>query len=179
VRFPKFVFLVALVALMAGSCSSGDDTGAVDTGDSTDPDDTVLDDTVPDDTVPDDTVPDDTAPASGGDGVAYEVFSSDEGAGCGVYVSVPSDAVDGSTDTRAMLWAGVVDQDFTTCGFSDVVEAGLITVNGLDDYNQPDWSTVEEHAFFTVTGWDALVADCHTDVLSDECASALEASLSE
>ncbi|MEZ5245856.1 MAG: hypothetical protein R2707_12220 [Acidimicrobiales bacterium] len=174
-QFRKYVlFVVALLALTAGACSSGDDSGAPDA-----PDDTVADDTVADETAPDETAPDETAPASGGDGIAYEVFSSDEGAGCGVYVSVPSDAFDGSVDARAMLWAGVVDQDFTTCGFSDVVEAGLITVNGLDDYDQPDWSTVEEHAFFSVTGWDALVADCHTEVLTDECAAALEASLSE
>lgn len=165
-RFCNAVLLISLLA-MAGAACSGDDgasapeittTTATDTADTADTTDTA-------------------APPT--DGIAYEVFSSDEGAGCGVFVSVPADAVDDATDARAMLWAGVVAQDFTTCGFSDVVEAGLITVNGLDDYNQPDWSTVEEHAFFGVSGWDELVADCHEAVLTDECAAALEASLTE
>ena len=119
------------------------------------------------------------APDVGSAVTDYEVFSSDEGAGCGVYVSVPSDAVDAATDARAMIWAGLVSQDFTTCGFSDVVEVGLITVNGLDDYDQPDWSTVEEHAYFDVNGWETLVADCFDTAISDSCASALEESLTE
>lgn len=162
-RFRNAVLLIALLAVAGAACSGDDDASTPD----------VTTTTATDTTDPTDTA----APSS--DGIAYEVFSSDEGAGCGVFVSVPADAVDEATDARAMLWAGVVAQDFTTCGFSDVVEAGLITVNGLDDYNQPDWSTVQEHAFFGVSGWDELVADCHEAVLTDECAAALEASLTE
>ena len=77
--------------------------------------------------------------------MSFEVFSSDEGAGCSVYVSVPEDAVRDNTDVRSMIWSGVVDEGFTTCGFSDVVEAGLISVEALDQYGQPDWTTVTEH----------------------------------
>ena len=107
----------------------------------------------------------------------YEVFSSDEGAGCAVYVSVPEDAATG--DLRAVIWRGVVTQEFTDCGFSDVVEVGLLTVNELDEYNQPDFSQTIEHGYFAVTGWDAMVADCYETELGDDCAAALQASFTE
>jgi hypothetical protein len=165
VLYRRFTLLIAALALFAAAC--GDDGGqTIDSGDTT---------VAPDTTDSTDATDDATATVSG---VDYEIFSSDEGAGCGVFVSVPEDAVDG-VDARTLLWSGVVAQEFTTCGFSDVVEAGLITVNGLDEYNQPDWSNVVEHAYFGVAGWDDLVADCFDSAISSDCAAALEASLTE
>lgn len=111
--------------------------------------------------------------------VPFEVFSSDEGAGCAVYVGVPADAVDDSTDLRAMIWSGVIDQDFTTCGFSDVIEVGAITVDGLDSYDQPDWAKVTEHGFFAVEGWDTLLDECHSLPITPSCREMIDASFTE
>ena len=110
--------------------------------------------------------------------VAFEVFSSDEGAGCSVYVSVPESAVDGDTDVRSMIWDGVVDSGFTTCGFSDVVEAGLISVEALDQYGQPDWTTVTEHGFFAVDGWNELLDSCGAAPVPDTCSEQVTTALS-
>jgi len=109
--------------------------------------------------------------------IDFEVFSSDEGAGCAVYVSIPEADVSG--DLRVLAWEGIVSQNFTECGFSEVVEIGLLTVNALDSYNQPDFSQSIEHAYFAVEGWDALVADCFRFDLDDACASMLAEALSE
>jgi len=161
VRFPKSappVVLAVALALAAAACSSGDDAGA-------DSDDTTTT-AAAEPELPDADL-----------GVEAEIFSSDEGAGCVVYVSVPED--DASGDLRAVIWQGVVAQDFTDCGFSDVVEVGLITVNGLDSYNQPDFAQTVEHAYFAVDGWDALVSDCYSAELDDACRTLLQTSLTE
>ena len=110
--------------------------------------------------------------------MSFEVFSSDEGAGCSVYVSVPEDAVRDNTDVRSMIWSGVVDEGFTTCGFSDVVEAGLISVEALDQYGQPDWTTVTEHGFFAVDGWNELLESCGQAPIPDSCAEQVTSTLS-
>lgn len=114
-----------------------------------------------------------------GPAIDFQLFSSDEGAGCGVYVSVPEAVVTDGTDMRDLLWRGIVENDFTECGFSDVVEVGLITVDGLDNYNQPDWSTAVEHAFYSVSGWTELVESCSVYPLDTTCASTLQTSLAE
>lgn len=156
-----------------GNTDDSADGSADDTGDDAGDDGTVDGDGT--DGTDDDGTDDDggAAPAD----IAFEVFESDEGAGCAVYVSVPEVAADG--DHRSLIWQGVVAQDFTTCGFSDVVEVGLLTVNGLDSYNQPDFSQTIEHAYFQVTGWEALVADCYTPDLGDACTAQLQAALTE
>jgi hypothetical protein len=109
--------------------------------------------------------------------IAFELFSSDEGAGCAVYVSVAEEEV--SDDVRALIWQGVVTQEFTDCGFSDVVEVGLLTVQGLDSYNQPDFSQTIEHGYFAVANWEPLVADCYSTDLDDVCAATLRDAFTE
>lgn len=109
--------------------------------------------------------------------IDFELFSSDEGAGCVVYVSVPE--ADATGDLRMLAWQGIVSQDFTECGFSDVVELGVLTVNALDSYDQPDFSQTLEHVYFSVRGWDALVTDCFELELSDDCLALLAASFIE
>ena len=111
--------------------------------------------------------------------VDFELFASDEGAGCALYVSVSEDSVGSDTDLRQMIWTGVVSTDAVECDFSDVIEVGLITVDGLDSYNQPDWSSAIEHGFFSVEGWDALVEDCYVLPIDEPCASQLESTFAE
>lgn len=160
--------LLALIAVLAASCG----------GDSSEPAETTSSD---DAAVTDAASDSDDEPAAEADASAsevdFEVFSSDEGAGCSVYVAVPEGVVDGSTDVRGLLWDGVVSSGFTTCGFSDVVEAGLITVGALDSYGQPDWSTVTEHGFFGVDGWNDLLDSCGTAPLADTCSDQVNATL--
>ncbi|MDW3220741.1 MAG: hypothetical protein R8F63_19225 [Acidimicrobiales bacterium] len=167
--------LVLLLALGLLAAGCGDDGGDADPVADPDPaDDSAADE---------DGTGDDGAGDAADDGsdappaVDFEVFESDEGAGCAVYVSVPEDAI--GDDHRLLIWQGVVAQGFTTCGFSEVVEVGLLTVNGLDSYNQPDFSQTIEHSYFQVSGWDALVADCYTTDLGDACAAQLQAALTE
>ena len=176
--------LLLCLALFAAACSGGDDdtttadapTGATDDT-SEDAGDTGADG--------DDTPTTDDAPTDDTDAPAdeptieldAEVFSIDEGAGCAVYVSVPE--ADATGDLRLLIWQGVVANDFSECGFSDVVEVGLLTVNGLDSYNQPDFSQTIEHVYYGVDGWDALVSDCYAVVLDGACTELLAASFSE
>lgn len=112
-----------------------------------------------------------------GPAIDFELFSADEGAGCGVFVSVPEDAVTDDIDLRDLLWRGIVENEFTECGFSEVVEVGLITVDGLDNYDQPDWSMAVEHVFYSVSGWSDLVESCSIYPLDAACALMLQASL--
>ena len=172
--------LFLCLALLAGACSgdddetttadepsaadSGDDAAAADGGDDADAD---ADDPATDDTPADDP----------GVDIDFEVFSIDEGAGCAVYVSVPED--DATGDLRLLIWQGVVTNDFEACGFSDVVEVGLLTVNGLDSYNQPDFSQTIEHVYYGVDGWDTLVSDCYAVALDAGCTDLLAASFTE
>lgn len=109
-------------------------------------------------------------------GIDFELFSIDEGAGCAVYVSVPEAEVDAAGDLRVLIWQGVVASGFEECGFSDVIEVGLLTVNGLDSYDQPDFSATISHVYYGVDGWEALVADCYSLALTDACVDRLAAS---
>ncbi|NCG37396.1 MAG: hypothetical protein GWP48_07725 [Actinobacteria bacterium] len=109
--------------------------------------------------------------------VDFDIFSSDEGAGCAVYVSVSE--ADVGPDIRALIWQGIVSTGFTDCGFSEVVEVGLLTVNGLDSYNQPDWSQTIQHGYFAVSDWDSLIANCYVPVVDDGCTAQIAASFTE
>lgn len=125
----------------------------------------------------DDVSADDTDASATSTDVNFELFSSDEGAGCAIYVSVPE--ADATGDLRMLAWQGIVSQGFTKCGYSDVVELGVLTVNALDSYDQPDFSETLEHIYFSVKGWDALVTDCFELELSDDCFALLVESFIE
>ena len=175
--------LLLCLALFAAACSGGDDDAATTDAGATDTADAGDDTADTDDAQTDDSATDDAGDASDtpADEPAIdldaEVFSIDEGAGCAVYVSVPE--ADATGDLRLLIWQGVVTNDFSECGFSDVVEVGLLTVNGLDSYNQPDFSQTIEHVYYGVDGWDALVSDCYAVVLDGACTELLAASFSE
>jgi len=106
-----------------------------------------------------------------------EVYSTDEGAGCGIYVSVDADQASNAGDLRQLAWQGIVTEQFSECEFSTVAEVGLITVNGLDEYGQPEWADVVEHAYFSVDSWESLVDQCFSLELSAECTTLLDANL--
>jgi len=72
-----------------------------------------------------------------------------------------------------------VAEDFRRCDFSDVEEVGLITVQALDEYEQPDWSTVIEHDFFAVQDWPKLVEQCFDSPLPQDCDMMLESLLTK
>jgi len=111
--------------------------------------------------------------------VAAEVFVADDGAGCALYVSVSEADALAAADQRALLWSGLVGENVKSCSFSDVVEVGLVTVEDLDSYNQPDWTTVIEHGYFSVENWTDLVDQCFTAELSSECRDLLAVSLTQ
>jgi len=125
------------------------------------------------------TASDDVAETSVVSAVDVDVFFSDEGAGCGIYVSVDEAAVTDAVDVRELLWLGIVNEDVRSCDFSDVEEVGLITVQALDEYEQPDWSSVIEHGFFGVNNWSQLVEQCFENPLPQGCNETLDAQLTQ
>ena len=171
-RLPALILVLALFAAACGDDGGSDTAPAADGGG-----DGTADDSSADGMADDGTADDGSDDGAAAPDVDFEVFSVDEGAGCAVYVSVPENAATG--DLKVLIWQGVVAQEFTDCGFSDVVEVGLLTVNGLDEYNQPDFAQTVEHGYFAVEGWDGLLADCYAAVLDDACVAQVEAAFTE
>jgi len=178
----RFLPLLLVTSIGVTACSGSDDDSAADNGASGEVDAVDLDDASGEESV--DAAGDDGEDDEGLDSSAdvtvdvdFQLFSSDEGAGCVVYVSVAEADVSG--DLRLLIWQGVVSQEFTDCGFSDVVEVGLLTVNGLDDYDQPDFSDTIEHVYYGVDGWAVLIDSCYTLDPDDACVTLLASSLTE
>ncbi|MEP1231315.1 MAG: hypothetical protein ABJG88_11620, partial [Litorimonas sp.] len=60
-------------------------------------------------------------------------------------------------------------EDFEVCDSSEPRSAGLYTIVGLDEYDQPDWETSTEHHFFKIEGWSGLVTSCSNANDTESC----------
>ena len=174
--FRRLALVAVLLLTSCGGTSTDTSASSTDTTEASQ-DEAVVEETVAT-TAPTEAVTSEAPAMDAEPSTDFELFASDEGAGCAVYIGVPEDAVDESTDVRALLWEGIVATEFTTCGFSEIVEVGLISVGSLDSYGQPDWSTVTEHGFFAVNGWDELIENCGSAPMADGCVDQVGAALS-
>ncbi|MEL6371027.1 MAG: hypothetical protein AAFY84_12250 [Pseudomonadota bacterium] len=102
-----------------------------------------------------------------------DVFYEDDGTVCQLIVSI--DPADASSPSTASLTAYQMlsSKGFQFCDGGKVESLNVVTVRGLDEYDQPDWSNTTEHHFFTLSlSLEELEAQCNE--LGDEaCARAL------
>lgn len=164
----SLLFMVAIVVAVLTGCGSDDDTTTGETSSSVTTNAEPTTSSAPSTSAEPET--------SSTPEFESELFVTDDGVGCAVYVSVSESVGEAAPNQREMIWTALVDKDFQGC---EPTELGLLTVDELDEYDQPDWAQVVEHGYFEVSEWGQLVDSCFELPISTTCSDLLGANLSE
>lgn len=78
------------------------------------------------------------------------IFYDDNGESCIVFVAVDADRMEATGNPYETLARVILENRQQVCDFTPPSEVVAISITDLDQYNQPDWSTLVEHGSYAV-----------------------------
>jgi len=102
------------------------------------------------------------------------VFYDDDGENCVVFISDEKAAAADEISAKTIILSRLQEDEFEVCDSSLPRSVGLYTIIGLDEYDQPDWSSSTEHYFFKIRGWDVLKKLCPEKDITEACSTTLD-----
>lgn len=101
--------------------------------------------------------------------VVSGVFYDDDGQNCVVFISDEAAHDADEASAKSIIISRLQEEEFEVCDGSRPRSAGLYTIVGLDEYDQPDWASSTEHHFFKIKGWSKLRKACSDAGKSEDC----------
>ncbi len=105
--------------------------------------------------------------------VITDVFYSDNGVSCDIVVSVDPVNAEDAASARLSAFRLLFERKFDVCDGGVPESVNVVSVRGLDEYDQPDWSNTDEHHYFLLAlGWEEFKTLCAAPS-SEDCVNAL------